>query len=65
DQLNVAINGVWVCKNGGVGEDRELVDMTERAVRITVDLSAGTRSAVIRTNDLTAAYVHENSEYSS
>ncbi|WP_199553262.1 bifunctional ornithine acetyltransferase/N-acetylglutamate synthase, partial [Streptomyces sp. N35] len=24
DQLNVAINGVWVCKNGGVGEDREL-----------------------------------------
>ncbi|MER7173061.1 bifunctional glutamate N-acetyltransferase/amino-acid acetyltransferase ArgJ [Streptomyces mesophilus] len=65
DRLNVAINGVWVCKDGGVGEDRDLVDMAQRAVHITVDLSAGTRSAVIRTNDLTAAYVHENSEYSS
>ncbi|NGO74464.1 bifunctional glutamate N-acetyltransferase/amino-acid acetyltransferase ArgJ [Streptomyces sp. YC504] len=65
NQLNVAINGVWVCKNGGVGEDRELVDMTDRAVRITVDLSAGTQSAILWTNDLTAAYVHENSEYSS
>ncbi|CAL9643279.1 bifunctional glutamate N-acetyltransferase/amino-acid acetyltransferase ArgJ [Streptomyces sp. GB4-14] len=65
DRLSVAINGVWVCKNGGVGEDRALVDMTGRAVRITVDLAAGADSAVIRTNDLTADYVHENSEYSS
>lgn len=65
DQLNVAINGVWVCKNGSVGEDRELVDMRFREVRITADLSAGTESAVIWANDLTADYVHENSAYSS
>ncbi|MFI6286353.1 bifunctional glutamate N-acetyltransferase/amino-acid acetyltransferase ArgJ [Streptomyces sp. NPDC051018] len=65
DQLNVAINGVWVCKNGSVGEDRALVDMRFREVRITADLSAGTESAVIWTNDLTADYVHENSAYSS
>jgi glutamate N-acetyltransferase/amino-acid N-acetyltransferase len=65
DRLSVAINDVWVCKNGGVGEDRALVDMSGRAVRITVDLAAGTHSAVIWTNDLTADYVHENSEYSS
>jgi glutamate N-acetyltransferase/amino-acid N-acetyltransferase len=65
DRLSVAINDVWVCKNGGVGEDRALVDMSGRAVRITVDLAAGTDSAVIWTNDLTADYVHENSEYSS
>ncbi|MCX4633271.1 bifunctional glutamate N-acetyltransferase/amino-acid acetyltransferase ArgJ [Streptomyces sp. NBC_01443] len=65
DRLNVAINGVWVCKNGSVGEDRTLVDMTGREVGITVDLAAGADSAVIWANDLTAEYVHENSEYAS
>ncbi|MFJ4826678.1 bifunctional glutamate N-acetyltransferase/amino-acid acetyltransferase ArgJ [Streptomyces bacillaris] len=65
DQLSVAINDVWVCKNGGVGEDRDLVDMRYREVRITADLAAGTESAVIWANDLTADYVHENSAYSS
>ncbi|PZT74084.1 MULTISPECIES: bifunctional glutamate N-acetyltransferase/amino-acid acetyltransferase ArgJ [unclassified Streptomyces] len=65
DALNVAINGVWVCRNGAVGEDRDLVDMRFREVRITADLAAGTESAVIWANDLTADYVHENSAYSS
>ncbi|MFI2371400.1 bifunctional glutamate N-acetyltransferase/amino-acid acetyltransferase ArgJ [Streptomyces sp. NPDC018833] len=65
DQLGVAINGVWVCRYGSVGEDRDLVDMRYREVRITADLAAGTESAVIWANDLTADYVHENSAYSS
>ncbi|MEV7192976.1 bifunctional glutamate N-acetyltransferase/amino-acid acetyltransferase ArgJ [Streptomyces sp. NPDC093510] len=65
NRLNVAINGVWVCKNGSVGEDRELVDMRYREVVITADLAAGTETATIWTNDLTADYVHENSAYSS
>ncbi|WP_409056614.1 bifunctional glutamate N-acetyltransferase/amino-acid acetyltransferase ArgJ [Streptomyces sp. SYP-A7185] len=66
DQLNVAINGVWVCKNGSVGEDRDLVDMRYREVKITADLAAGTAEpVVIWANDLTADYVHENSAYSS
>ncbi|GAA2261368.1 arginine biosynthesis bifunctional protein ArgJ [Streptomyces ruber] len=65
DRLNVAINGVWVCKNGSVGEDRELVDMRYREVHIVADLAAGNESATIWTNDLTADYVHENSAYSS
>ncbi|MFE2243448.1 bifunctional glutamate N-acetyltransferase/amino-acid acetyltransferase ArgJ [Streptomyces virginiae] len=65
DRLNVAINGVWVCKNGSVGEDRDLVSMKDREVRITADLSTGGESAVIWANDLTADYVHENSAYSS
>ncbi|WP_328889975.1 bifunctional glutamate N-acetyltransferase/amino-acid acetyltransferase ArgJ [Streptomyces sp. NBC_00316] len=65
DQLNVAINDVWVCKNGSVGEDRGLVDMRYREVKITADLAAGSESAVIWANDLTADYVHENSAYSS
>lgn len=65
DQLNVAINGVWVCKNGGVGEDRDKVDMRYREVHIVADLAVGSETATIWTNDLTADYVHENSAYSS
>ncbi|MFE5937309.1 bifunctional glutamate N-acetyltransferase/amino-acid acetyltransferase ArgJ [Streptomyces sp. NPDC056470] len=65
DRLNVAINGVWVCKNGSVGEDRDLVDMRFREVTVTADLAAGSETAVIWANDLTADYVHENSAYSS
>ncbi|MEU5130772.1 bifunctional ornithine acetyltransferase/N-acetylglutamate synthase, partial [Streptomyces mobaraensis] len=48
-----------------VGDDRDLVDMRYREVRITADLAEGGESAVIRSNDLTADYVHENSAYSS
>ncbi|MFF4226523.1 bifunctional glutamate N-acetyltransferase/amino-acid acetyltransferase ArgJ [Streptomyces sp. L500] len=65
DKLNVAINDVWVCRDGSVGDDRDLVDMRYREVRITADLSAGSETAIIWANDLTADYVHENSAYSS
>jgi glutamate N-acetyltransferase / amino-acid N-acetyltransferase len=65
DRLNVAINGVWVCRNGAAGDERSKVDMKPKDVTITVDLSAGPHSAVILTTDLTAAYVHENSAYST
>ncbi len=65
DQLSVAINGVWVCKAGAPGEDRSAVDLGPRAVTITVDLSAGPYAATIKTTDLTAEYVHENSAYST
>ncbi len=65
DRLNVAINGVWVCRNGAAGDDRSKADLSGRDVTITVDLAAGPRSAVILTTDLTAAYVHENSAYST
>ncbi len=64
-RLNVAINGVWVCRDGCAAEDRSRVDLRPRDVRITVDLSAGPHSATIRTTDLTEAYVHENSAYST
>ncbi|MER7752374.1 bifunctional glutamate N-acetyltransferase/amino-acid acetyltransferase ArgJ [Kitasatospora sp. NPDC097643] len=65
DRLDVAINGVWVCQSGSVGEDRDLVDMSGREVVITANLNAGTASASLWTNDLTADYVHENSAYST
>jgi glutamate N-acetyltransferase/amino-acid N-acetyltransferase len=65
DRLNVAINGVWVCRGGAAGEERSKVDLSGRDVTITVDLSAGPSSATILTTDLTEAYVHENSAYST
>ncbi|MFE5659635.1 bifunctional glutamate N-acetyltransferase/amino-acid acetyltransferase ArgJ [Streptomyces sp. NPDC056517] len=65
DHLDVAINGVWVCRDGAAGEPREKVDMSGRRITVTVDLRAGEASAEIWTNDLTAEYVHENSAYSS
>ncbi|MEW2527833.1 bifunctional glutamate N-acetyltransferase/amino-acid acetyltransferase ArgJ [Streptomyces sp. NPDC047071] len=65
DRLNVAINGVWVCKDGSIGADRDGVDMSGREVVITADLAAGTEGATLWANDLTAEYVHENSAYSS
>ncbi|CAB4939760.1 MAG: bifunctional glutamate N-acetyltransferase/amino-acid acetyltransferase ArgJ [Actinobacteria bacterium] len=65
DRIGVAINGVWVCRAGSVGDDRALVDMSGRAVEVTIDLGEGSCEATILTNDLTAAYVHENSAYST
>jgi len=64
-RLDVSINGVQVCRAGGVGEDRTLVDLTGREVHVLVDLHAGTEAATVWTNDLTQEYVHENSAYSS
>ena len=65
DQLDVAINGVQVCRGGAAGDDRSLVDLSGRDVHILVDLHAGDSVATIWTNDLSHAYVEENSAYSS
>ena len=63
--IDVALNGVWVCRNGMTGDDRSLVSMKDREVHITINLKTGTSDATLWTNDLTAMYVHENSAYSS
>jgi glutamate N-acetyltransferase/amino-acid N-acetyltransferase len=65
DGIDVAINGTWVCRGGAAGEDRSKVDLGGRAVTVTVDLHAGPASATVLTNDLSLAYVHENSAYST
>lgn len=65
DALDVAINGVWVCRGSTVGDDRNLVDLAGRQVDLAVELHAGPARATVWTNDLTADYVHENSAYSS
>jgi glutamate N-acetyltransferase/amino-acid N-acetyltransferase len=65
DAVDVAINGIWVCSSGSIGESRDLVDLSGRHVRITVSLHAGYERATVWTNDLTADYVHENSAYAT
>ncbi|MGO1236153.1 bifunctional glutamate N-acetyltransferase/amino-acid acetyltransferase ArgJ [Microbacterium gubbeenense] len=62
---DVTMNGVRVCTKGGPDRPREDVDLTPRTTTVEIDLRSGSESATIMTNDLTHAYVHENSAYSS
>jgi glutamate N-acetyltransferase/amino-acid N-acetyltransferase len=63
--LDVAMNGVWVCRGSEPHADPATVDLSAREVTVTIDLKSGTERATVWTNDLTHAYVHENSAYSS
>jgi glutamate N-acetyltransferase/amino-acid N-acetyltransferase len=63
--LDVALNGVWVCRQSTPAEDPSGIDLKPREVTVTIDLKVGEERATIWTNDLTHAYVHENSAYSS
>ena len=63
--LDVAMNGVWVCRSSTPAEDPAGVDLSGCEVSVTIDLKSGDARATVWTNDLTHAYVHENSAYSS
>jgi glutamate N-acetyltransferase/amino-acid N-acetyltransferase len=63
--LDVAMNGVWVCRESTPAEDPTKVDLSGREVEVVIDLKAGDERGTVWTNDLTHAYVHENSAYSS
>jgi glutamate N-acetyltransferase / amino-acid N-acetyltransferase len=63
--LDVAMNGVWVCRRSTPAADPSTVDLKPREVTVTIDLKVGDARATVWTNDLTHAYVHENSAYSS
>ncbi|MBP2436112.1 bifunctional glutamate N-acetyltransferase/amino-acid acetyltransferase ArgJ [Microbacterium amylolyticum] len=63
--VDVTMNGVRVCTQGGPDRPREDVDLTPRDTHVLVELFSGDSSATVMTNDLTHAYVHENSAYSS
>ena len=65
DRIDVAFNGVQVCRDGGIGDPRDLVDLSGRQVSVEVNLRNGSHSATIWTNDLTYDYVRENAEYST
>ena len=66
DQIDVAINGVWICR-AGCHRRRPVDGRPDRArtSHVVIDLHAGTETATILTNDLSHAYVHENSAYST
>ena len=63
--LDVAMNGVWVCKSSEPHEPPDKVVFDGREVSVLIDLKSGDDRATVWTNDLTHAYVHENSAYSS
>lgn len=65
DRIDVSFNGVPVCRDGSIGDPRELVDLSGHDVEVHVDLRNGRHSATIWTNDLTYDYVKENAEYST
>jgi glutamate N-acetyltransferase/amino-acid N-acetyltransferase len=65
DRIDVSFNGVQVCRDGSIGDPRNLVDLSAHDVEVHVNLRNGKHSATIRTNDLTYDYVKENAEYST
>lgn len=63
DELDVAVNGVWVCRAGCAAADRATVDLTGPDATIQIALHAGEAAATVWTTDLSHGYVHENSAY--
>jgi glutamate N-acetyltransferase/amino-acid N-acetyltransferase len=63
--IDVTINGVLISSKGEPSGDRAMIDLTPRRVDIVIGLNSGTHEATVVTNDLTHAYVEENSAYSS
>ncbi len=63
--IDVRINGILISTKGAPAEDRSNVDLSAKDVKIEIDLHSGDSSATVLTNDLTVAYVQENSAYSS
>jgi len=66
DELDVRINSLLICRGGQAHEDPTQLDLAaSREVHVSIDLHAGQQTATIWTNDLTHAYIHENSAYST
>ena len=63
--IDVSMNSVLISSKGMPAADRSKVDLSGREVVIEIDLHSGDQAATVVTNDLTHAYVEENSAYSS
>lgn len=63
--IDVSMNSVLISAKGMPAADRSEVDLSGREVVIEIDLHSGEQTATVVTNDLTHAYVEENSAYSS
>lgn len=65
NRLDIAINGIQVCRAGAPGEDRAKADLSGRDIQVEVHLHAGAGEATVLTTDLSHGYVEENSAYST
>ena len=65
DLLDVAINGVVLCRGGVAAGDRGSVDLSGKEILVEVGLGLGEGVAEILTTDLSHGYVEENSAYST
>lgn len=65
DRITVSFNDSVVYRDGAGAPGAREVDLSGADIDIVVDLSLGDGQAVIRTTDLSHAYVEENSAYSS
>jgi len=63
--IDVSINSVLISAKGMPARERSEVDLSGSEVRIDIYLRSGQHAATVVTNDLTHAYVEENSAYSS
>jgi len=63
--IDVSLNGVSVCVASAPAADKSLVSFENRVVEIDINLNVGKHCATVKTNDLSHAYVHENSAYST
>jgi len=63
--IDVSLNGIAVCVSSAPAADKTLVAFDDRLVQIEINLNVGSESGTIHTNDLSHAYVHENSAYST
>ncbi len=63
--IDVSMNSALISSKGMPAADRSKVDLSGREVVIEIDLHSGDQAATVVTNDLTHAYVEENSAYSS
>ncbi|HEV7788732.1 MAG TPA: bifunctional glutamate N-acetyltransferase/amino-acid acetyltransferase ArgJ [Pseudonocardia sp.] len=64
-RLEIAMNGVTLCRDGAAAGDRRAADLSGRDILVEVDLHVGAAAAQIRTTDLSPRYVEENSAYPS
>lgn len=67
DRVDVDFNGVTVCRGGVAagGDDEARAALGARHVTVRIDLNDGAAAADVLTTDLSAAYVHGNSAYST
>jgi glutamate N-acetyltransferase/amino-acid N-acetyltransferase len=63
DRLDVAFNGVRVCRDSQADPAAGPADISGRQVHLLLDLRSGAESATVWTTDLTPAYVHLNADY--